>query len=449
MITAIITDMKGEFLMTAAKEAPFLCKRLKELREKNGYTMAEMAKKLGEINFGVVNKSTISRVEAGKTSERLLLEFAEKYCLAFGMSNEQTEQFLRGEKIAVPDTSALMKNSQLIDELNREYNKVIVPGVVIEELSRFKNRNIRNQGRKAWEVIRSISYGDRTISMDYQGDGSPKNDCKIIYIARKASELYHCKVDILTDDTDYSAYLKGDETVSALHLKEYMAKKQVLLDMTKLIKINACFAESYKDFEPLTQGEANAYLPDGNTLIISAVRNRKRSFRVRKEKIKWLIAQGADIDQRDCNRRYFPPLSHAIQVGDYEMFLFLLKECRANPNVGSRNPHSAGKLRQRNEGNMPLMVAAWEGKTRFVEELCKDKRISINQQDANGFTALIKACANGNSGCRDILLSAGADKKIVDIEGKTAADHYKECQKSGSMRTRYQRDSNRRGNGKR
>ena len=118
------------------------------------------------------------------------------------------------------------------------------------------------------------------------------------------------------------------------------------------------------------------------------------------------------------------------------MFLFLLNECKANPNVASRNPYDAGKLRQKNEGNMPLMIAAWEGRELFVQALCEDSRTSINQQDANGFTALIKACANKHFKCRDILLAAGADKKIVDINGKDYKDHTKDAYKFGPMRTR-------------
>ena len=53
----------------------------------------------------------------------------------------------------------------------------------------------------------------------------------------------------------------------------------------------------------------------------------------------------------------------------------------------NRHPHDAGKLRQKdikrekNEGNMPLMVAAWDNRVGFVKALCADERTSINQQD--------------------------------------------------------------------
>jgi transcriptional regulator with XRE-family HTH domain len=55
--------------MSKENEIAFLCKRLKELREKNNCTMDEMAQKLA-VNGIAPNKSSISRVEAGKTSEK-------------------------------------------------------------------------------------------------------------------------------------------------------------------------------------------------------------------------------------------------------------------------------------------------------------------------------------------------------------------------------------------
>lgn len=142
----VYIPVKGALLMANDNQIAFLCSRLKELREKNGCTMDEMAKKI-DVLEGLkpgtgMNKSSISRVEGGKTAEKTLLEMARKYCKVFGMSESQTEQFLRGEKVAVPDTSALLKNSQLIDELNKEYSKVVIPKVVVDELDNIKNKNL-------------------------------------------------------------------------------------------------------------------------------------------------------------------------------------------------------------------------------------------------------------------------------------------------------------------
>ena len=424
------------------KEMKFLGGRMKQLREKNGIKSLESMRELltasGKEEYRVDNKSTLSRAESGSAGEKTIIKWAKAYCDVFGYSEKQTEQFLRGDKIAVPDTSALLKNPQLVDELGEEYNIVVIPDVVIRELSGIKNSSSGKLGKNALEIINGIGYGDRVIKMDYNGDKSIVNDEQIIAVARTAAAKYGCKVQIITDDADYSAFLKGDETVTALRLGEYMITRQKLVNMKGLVELDNYYAYDYSDLAAPDKDEINAFLPDGNTLIISVVRNHSHSFEQRKAKIKWLIDNGADVDKRDCKHRYFPPLTHAIQMNDYKMFIFLLNECHADPNVGSRNPHDSGKLRQRekNEGNMPLMVAAWDGRIEFVKALCNDERTSLNQQDANGFTALIKACANGYLKCRDILLEAGADKKIVDIDDKTYEDRYNEYLELGRMKDR-------------
>lgn len=430
---------------------PFLCTRLKELREKNDCTMEKMAKKLAAFDNGVEpNKSSISRVESGKTSEKTLIEMAKKYCKVFGMSDIQTEQFMRGEKIAVPDTSALLKNSQLIDELNEEYSRVIIPKVVVDELDDIKNLSSNTSlAKKAWEIIRGIGYGEKTILMEYTGTQQDDNkDCQIISIARDASAKYSCNVDIITEDTDYSAYLKGDDVVSAVHLKAYMKRKQGLLNMERLEHFNSLYLDSYEDADCPTIEEANGYLKDGYTMIISAVRNNRVSFEKRKNKILWLINCGADVNQRDCSRMYFPPLTHAVQKNDFDMVEFLLKECDANPNVGSRNPFGSGNVRHKNEGNMPLMVAAYHGRENMVRLLCQSEKISINQQDGNGFTALMKACMNGNTRCRDILQEYNADERIVDINGLTFMDHYHLFLEKGPNEKKFHRGNGNRHQGK-
>lgn len=447
MITEVI-------IMGDSKEIAFLCTRLKELREKNNCTMDDLVERLAKFDSKFIgyNKSSISRLESGKTSEKTLNEFAGYYCKVFGMTDLQTEQFLRGEKIVVPDTSALLKNTQVISDLAREYSKVIIPQNVIDELVNIKNnfgqKYSAGISRRAWEAEKSIKESDKAITRKYSGSDKLANeDSKIIAIAREVSEIYHCKVDILTEDIDYSVYLKGDDSVSALHLREYLATKQGLLNMEKLLEFNDYYADSYDDIESFSKDEINAYLPDGTTLLISCVKNYSKPMNQRKAKIKWLIEHGADINKRESANKYLPALSHSIQMKDqYEMFEFLLDECGADPNAGSRNPHAIGKVRQNNEGNMPLMIAAWWGKQKYVEKLCSLENISINQQDENGFTALIKASANGYGKCRDILIDAGADTKIIDINGKNYADHWDDQLEYGPLRTRFKRDGGNKNN---
>ena len=471
----------------------FLRKRMIELREKNHKTQSDMAELIG------CNKSTLSRAEkiGGDTSYKTVLGFAHDYCDKLGLTSRQKDQFLRGDRVVVTDTSALLKNSQLIDELSREYSRVIVPDMVVEELDFIKDHNPK-LAKKAWQILKSIGSGSnvttgnpagerkagsydgqavkvaqgagrnppgkgRTGNPDGQdvkaAEGAGRNppgkgrtgnpDAQIVKMAEKAAEEFHCQVDIITYDAGFAARLSGHATVKALYLEEYMVTKQNLMDIQSLKKINAYYADSYEDMESVpgvtipNREDINAYLPEGNTLIISVVRNRNKPLNQRKEKIQWLIGHGADVDRRDCGKYYFPPLSHAIQNRDFEMFRFLLHECRANPNVGSRNPYDAGKIRQKNDGNMPLMIAAWDNRVEFVRELCADPRISLNQQDGNGYTALMKACHWGWLECRDIIRAAGADERIVDRNGYTAEDHYREYLETGRSKNRtWQKNQN-------
>jgi len=414
------------------KQSEFLRKRMIELREKNGKSQKDMADLL---NY---NKSTLSRAEGGGTSYDNILKMAKLYCEKLGLTDEQTALFLRGNKAVVTDTSALLKNVQLIDELSKEYSYVVVPQIVIDELDNIKDHNTNGLASKAWQILRSISTSSNVIPKSYEGDNQDeKPDKKIIAIAKAASDEYNCEVDIITYDTGFAARLGNDESVHSLFLEEYMVTKQSLTDMNAIKLIDEYYADSYDDIEDIlgitvpNAEDINACLANGNTLIISVVRNKHKDMKQRKEKIRWLISKGANVDKRDCGKYYFPPISHSVQNNDLEMFRFLLHECNANPNIGSRNPHDAGKIRQKNDGNMPLMIAAWDNKIEFVKELCKDTRTSLNQQDGNGFTALIKACYWGWIECRDILIAAGADEKIVDRDGYTAQDRYHEYLETG------------------
>ena len=93
--------------MSEQVQKDFLRKRMIELREKNHKSQSEMAELLH------CNKSTLSRVEkvGDPTSYKNVLNYAEMYCTALELTEEQKELFLRGEKVVVTDTSALLKRA--------------------------------------------------------------------------------------------------------------------------------------------------------------------------------------------------------------------------------------------------------------------------------------------------------------------------------------------------
>ena len=443
----------------------FLRERMIELREKNNKTQTEMANLL---NY---NKSTLSRVEkkGDPTSYKKVLEIAERYCEVLDLPGDQRELFLRGEKIVVTDTSALLKNDQLIDELSRVFSRVIVPDIVIDELDSIKDHSKNDLAAKAWRILKGIGANPNVITRAYTGEDDGNNDRKIVEVAKQVAAEFNCQVEIITNDAGFSARLTdrkefGDDTENAVHegvvlplyIEDYYAIKQELMDVDSIKKIDNYYADSYDDIEKVlgiktpNEKDINAYLADGNTLIISVVRNRKMPMNQRKEKIRWLIEHGADVNRRDCKKHYLPPLSHSIQNGDFEIFKYLLHECNADPNVGSRDPYDSSKFMQKrnnekgrkttkNDGNMPLMIAAWDNKVEYVKELCADERTSLNQQDSNGFTALIKACYWGWKESRDILIEAGADQKIVDRDGYTYKDRYNEFLETGRRKNTNRR----------
>ena len=424
--------------MDERTKTEFLRKRMMELREKNHKTLSEMATLIG------VSKSALSRAEkiGGSTSFKTVHGFAEDYCNHLGLSDKQKQLFLRGEKAVVVDTSALLKRPDLLYELSEEYSCVFVPSFVIDELRSIKNNNTENYAYTALSILDFINDSNgliQTKNMDIQ----THTDLMILDIARTIAEEMSCEVDIVTYDVPLAIHIKRcirseeDPPYHLLFLEEYASTKQNLINMSVLYSLNDYYADSYDDVEQVlgieipSGDDLNAYLADGITLLISAVDKTEIPISQRLEKIKWLIKHGANVDKRDCRRYNFPPITHAIKNHEYEMFLFLLVECKANPNVASRNPYDIGKIRHKNDGNTPLMVAAWENQVEMVKDLCNDKRISLNQQDTNGFTALIKACYRGNLECRDIIQAAGADKTILDLDGYTAEDRYDEFLRIG------------------
>lgn len=412
----------------------FLRKRMTGLRKKNQCSLSQLA-----VLFNT-NKSTLSRVEKidGETNHKTVKYWAELYCEKFQMGEQDKRIFMRGEKTVIVDTKALIARPDLLGELSEEYSFVYIPSFVIDELTNIKDNNPNDYGHRALDLLNKIQkYGIKTY---LNPDASVSS---VIQMAESLSDKLYNEVDIITADVSFALSIRGTTNdcskYNVLFLEEYTATKQKMINMRRLNAINAYYADSYDDIEvklsvkmpPKNEDDWNYYLSDGSTLIISAINNTSVPVNQRIEKIRWLIKNGADINKRDRESKNFPAITHAIKIHNYELFSFILNECHANPNICSRNPYDVGKIRQKNDGNTPLMVAAWENQIDMVKDLCADKRVSLNQQDSNGFTALIKACYWGNIECRKIIENAGADTTIFDHEGLSAKDRWDECIRLG------------------
>lgn len=398
----------------------YICNKMKQLREERNYSLQMMANSLD------VNKSSLSRIESGQGSNDKIMEYFYKYCEKFKFTKEQIKFIEKGFDIILLDTSTLLSNPQIIEELDNACRYVIIPDVVITELTNIKRRDDKRLGNKAWLALMSIQNSKHVKIINYNGENQGyTNDQKIIEVARQASIDFECNVVIISNDIDFKAYAKDDDKINVITLATYMVTVQDLPNMEILEQIDKLQLDNYEGIKSLNVKHINSYLTSGLTLLISTVRS-SMSFEAKCKKIRWLLENGADINKRDNMKYHFPALTHAVQRKDVRMVKFLLDDCKANPNIGSKNPYSVEKLRQGNEGNMPLMVACY-GKgasPEIVKILCSDERTCLNQQDSNGFTAYIKASLSGNRECRNILEDAGADLKIVDLNGMTGEDHF-------------------------
>jgi ankyrin repeat protein len=147
----------------------------------------------------------------------------------------------------------------------------------------------------------------------------------------------------------------------------------------------------------------------GLTPLLQAIRNKDGRM------VDFLLTiQDIDIDKCDDKKYCLPPISHAIQMKYSEMIdLLIVSGCDVDKG-------SDGK----NGGNTPLMIACWHGQTETVSKLL-DVGACVNQQDTNGFTALIKCCIQKHPETASLLIDS-TDLKIRCRKGKTAEDYARE-----------------------
>ena len=211
----------------------YICNKMKQLREERNYSLQMMANSLG------VNKSSLSRIENGQGSDDIIMDYFNKYCEKFRFTKEQKEFILKGFDVILLDTSALLSNPQILEELNNVSRCVIIPDIVITELTNIKRRDDKTLGNKAWLALTSIGNTKAAKIINYNGlEQSLTNDQKIIEVAKQAANDFNCNVNIISNDIDYKAYLKDNQKISVITLANYVATIQELPNMKILDEIN-------------------------------------------------------------------------------------------------------------------------------------------------------------------------------------------------------------------
>lgn len=388
---------------------------IRRLRKERNMSQEELAQKV------FTNRSNINRYESGKmTPTADIIEEIEK---TFGVSKGALAQKVA---IAIPDTSALLRNIRLINLLLENYSQVIIPDVVCRELSGLKNikktynispqqRRDRKNASQVMSIIEEyeVQYKGRLVRRDTKKyDIIPipnvsESDQRIMELAKDERKKTSRLVDIIHVDKDFS--ILRDDTVNTLYLEQYMANRsktsnnyQSILDFDLEYDHLERYDIAAKDMD------LNAYLPDGMTLLISCIRcNEPEKIEERggriipepkiQKKMKFLLEHGADPNKTDCHQYHHTPLEHSIERHDPDFHEFeILLEYGADYNkvsVDETQPVNTHKrISEINEGNTPLMIACWLGKKRHVMKLCSMPDICINSQDCNGYTPLMK-CA--------------------------------------------------------
>lgn len=429
---------------------------IKRLRKEKGMTQDELAKAVYTTRYNIL------RYESGKmTPSSETIECLEK---ALGVPTGSLAQKVA---IAIPDTSALLRNKRLINLLLESYSCVIIPDIVSLELSGFKgmrttqsssaqdkrNKKIASQAMSMIEEY-VVKYKGRVLrksTRHYNVDGNmgiSEKDQRIVELAKDLRKETSKPVDIIQVDKDYAPLV--DDTVNAVYLEEYMARRskldgnyQFVLDFDKVF-------DHLERYDIAAQKmDLDAYLPDGMTLLISCIRCNEpekveeRGGRIIPEaliqrKILFLLEHGADPNKTDSHQYCHTPLEHCIERfnPDFKEFCILL-EHGADYNKGSVDETQPGdkRISEINEGNTPLMIACFLGKEKYVKKLCSLPGICINSQDCNGFTPLIKCAVarwkRRNQGkpydrfeaiYRFLINEMHADTLVRDRNNRTAQD---------------------------
>ena len=382
-----------------------IAKNIKATRDSMNMLQQELADKLN------ITRPVISNWENAKSepSSTQLLKLAD----IFGVSTDRLlGRNLDSKNIIVVDTSALIKKPFLPKELVEKFDEVIVPDVVISELNNIKDKKDKNS-QAAWLIMSTIkNLGEKIINS--KSDKSIKNsDEKIADIAKtKAKQNPNDKVYMLSDDIYFQFLIRDINNIKVITPNEYFRDfgKDDKFDRSKSLEFLSLVKNNkFTKLEHFNLDNINVNIHDpitGLTPLITAIRNKNPQI------IEYLLnLSSIDINALDEHKYSFSALHHAVQLKNIELMKLLVSR-GADVELGSKGE---------NFGNTPLMVCAWSGFENGVDFLLQ-QGACVNQQDNNGFTALMKACIKEH---KNIIftLSRITDIRIRDKKNKTAFEY--------------------------
>lgn len=381
-------------------------KNIKKLREEFKLSQKELSEKLH------IARPVISNWENGKSepsSSQL-----QKLSRIFSTSTDSIVGNTREKlKVVIVDTSALIKRPSIVDELENFFNEVVIPQVVISELNNLKDRGNPSIKQKAWLVMKSIAEKSNIFIIEQNINNDGNNDEKIANVAiRKATLNPYNEIYLLSDDIYFQFLTKSIQNISVITPLEYFKKFHATnddydflrsIEFVSLVK-NKKHAE-IEQFD-IKNVNVNFHDPDtGLTSLMYAIRNRDIYL------IEYLLRlKKIDLNIRDKHKYNFSAIHHATQIKSIEIINILVKY-GVDIDIGS-----TGK----NAGNTALMIASWSGFSCGVDFFLSHD-LSVNQQDNNGYTALMKACIKNDKSIvkkliirSDITIKSRDNKRAID-----------------------------------
>lgn len=393
---------------------------IKKYRENKGWSQVQLAERIA------ISRPSVSLWEQGKSepSISVLVNIAKVLGVSLDMLVGNDE---KTKRVIVLDTSVLMKRPTILHELIGKFDEVIIPNIVINELNRLKDRR---QNNRPWLILKSINEIkeektepglSKKLIISEDSNKQKSNDENIFDAAvARAQITFKDKVYMFTEDIDFAfLYKRKLPNLELLRLANYVETfaDEVSCDPIKtgnffqLVKNKK--VEEAKEYYKNYFKDIDINFPDsetGLTPLIQSVRNKDVKM------VEFLINQKEiNLDRKDKHKYYFAPLHHVAQLKMSNTdILKLLLERGADSELGSDG---------KNSGNTPLMVCAWGGYIEGVRILLDYKKdICLNQQDSNGYTALIKACIKKNYDIAMLLVDR-TDITIRSRENKTAYDY--------------------------
>jgi len=383
-------------------------KEILKIRISNNLTQDEFARKLD------VSRPTVSNWELAKcipTTEQIM-----KINEVFHVSANEILQ-IKKSSIFVLDTCVILNRPRIINQLlgNENISQIIIPDTVISELNYQKDHGQKQQAWLAMVTIEKFrkEYPHK-LSIVHEENANGINDQKIIFAATQvAKRNIHSIVYMLTNDVFFSLAEIKLHNLEVLNLQDFEEKFPINAHGFNREASFRFFAEvkagNIKAAKIALSKGANPnfiHPESGYTPLIQAVRNRDKSMTE-------FIANHPKTNCDLCDEAKYrlPAISHAVQLGEMALVKKLVE---AGADIDCQ---SQGK----NRGNTALMISAWHGKQDFVQYFYQNGACP-NQQDSNGFTALIKACIKKQVSCAKFLYPL-TDPKIRSFEGLTALDY--------------------------